>query len=116
IGQRVQGRVGEVGRAPRLDPGVREAGEVLAQDLRQAGLADARLAHDQYHLAFAFARLLEALAQEAALVLAADEGREPSCRCGGETAAYTAWSDDAVERHGLLDALEHLRRAHLDDE
>ena len=102
--------------AGALEPAVRRAGYLCAELLYQARLADAGLADDEHDLALAVLRQLPAVHQQAALLLAARERRQTACRRDGQPAAYPARPHDAIERHRLAHALEHLRASVLDDE
>ena len=78
VDDRVERAVDEVGRAMKA-----QARRVLrlerpAQFAQDAALADARLAGQQHHLAFAVLRQVPALEQEAEFVLAADKIGQPA--------------------------------------
>ena len=65
-----RGMQAQAGRVLRLDP--------AAQFAEDAALADARLARQQHHLAFAVLRQVPALHQQAEFVLAADKTGQPA--------------------------------------
>src|SRR5262249_55045202 len=83
---RVQHGVGGVGRAELAERRVWLASELLTQRADEARLADARLASQQNHLAFALLSSFPAVEQQRRLLFAANEWREPGGVHGFEAA------------------------------
>ena len=92
---------------------MRRLGELCAELLDEARLADAGLADDLDELALAFERARPAARQQRKFVLAADERRQ-SARPAAPAAA--ARPHDAIERDRRRHALELMRALVLDDE
>ncbi len=86
--------------------GVRLAGKPLAQGPHQARLADAGLAREQDHLAFALLRPLPAVEQQPKLLLPPDQGREAGRAQGLEAALGRALADDREGAHRPRESLE----------
>ena len=89
--------------------------QVLVQLVDEPRLPDSRLAEDDDVLPLAVLRPLPAIDERRQLDVAADEARQASRR-DIEPAAHPARLHDAVERHRLAHALQHLRPAVLDHE
>jgi hypothetical protein len=94
---------------------VRHVRQVLVQLVDEARLADPRLAEDEDVLPLAVLRPLPAIDERSELHVAPDEARQVSRR-DVESAAHPARLHDAIERHRLAHAFEHLRPAVLDHE
>jgi hypothetical protein len=104
-----------VRRRPAFQPRVGRVRQVLVQLVDEPRLADSRFAEDHDVLPLAVSRAFPAIDEYSKLHVAADEARQPSRR-NVESAAYPARLHDAVERHRLANALQHLRPAVLDHE
>ncbi len=109
----MQGRVLQELRGGPFDPGVRRLGELCAEFLDQARLADARLADDLHELALAFERTRPAAHEKGKLVLPPDERRQ-GARPAAPAAAARA--HDAIKRNRLSDPFQLMRAFVLDDE
>src|SRR5262245_6299341 len=104
-----------VRRRAAFQPCVRHGSQMLVQLVDEPRLSHPRLAEDQKVLPLAVLRPLPAIHERRQLDLAADETRQASRR-DTEPAAYPARLHDAIERHRLAHAFQHLRAAVLDDE
>ena len=78
VDDRVERAVDVVGRALQAQAGRVIGLDTAAQFAQDAALADARLAGQQHHLAFAVLRQVPALEQQAELLLAADKIGQPA--------------------------------------
>ena len=108
-------RAFRVRRCAAFQPRVGHRRQVLVQLVDEARFPDPRFAEDEDVLPLAVLRPLPAIDECRQLDLAADEARQASRR-DVEPAAYPARLHDAVERHRLAHALQHLRPAVLDHE
>src|SRR5262249_57642703 len=106
---REEGGVGEVGLAPRLEPGVRHARQVLMQSQCEARLPDPRLAGDQHELPLTLLCLLEPCPQETAFLAPVHERSKPEHGGGSEPAAYAARLHHPVQLDELRLALPLAR-------
>jgi hypothetical protein len=113
---RIEGRVRVVVRSARLEPDMRHPADLVAELTRQSRLPDARLARHEHQLTLALTRLLEAGAQQTALLLSPDERRQPAERGRGEPALHAARTRHPPELHCLADSLESLPPAVLEHE
>ena len=89
--------------------------EVLVELVDESRFPDSGFAEDDDGLPRAVLRPLPTIDENRQLDLAADEARQASRR-DGEPAAHPARLHDAVQRHRLAHALQHLRPAVLDHE
>ena len=75
--ERMEGHGAPEGEALSLEPS-RAVADLTLKLVEEARLADARLAHDQHHLAVSRLGAAEALLQDLKLALAPDERRQPA--------------------------------------
>jgi hypothetical protein len=104
-----------VRRRAAFQPRVGHSGQVLVQLVDEPRLPDPCLAEDEDVLPLAVLRPLPAIDECRQLDFAPDEAGQASRR-DVEPATYPARPHDAVERHRLAHALQHLRPAVLDHE
>src|SRR6516225_760373 len=98
--------VGVVGRALVTQARVWLAGDMVGESCRKAGLADPRLARDQYDLPFAPPAQPLAFQQEVQLVLAVDEIGQIRHADSLEAALGIGYALDRPRRHRLGNTLD----------
>src|SRR5262249_44714136 len=98
--------VGVVGRALVTQARVRLARDALGESRREAGLADPRLARDQYDLPFALPGQPLAFQQEVDLVLAVDEFGQTCLADRLKTALRIGYALHRPRRHRLGNTLD----------
>ncbi len=108
VDDRVEGAVGVVGGAAELQARVRLVGDACRHGLDQAGLTDARIPGDQHHLALTVYHRLPAVQQQAELLVAPDQRREPAIRTGVQPSAHAALGVNPEHMDWLGEALQRV--------